>query len=212
MISRNPLLLCLAVSLITVTAAGQEPADPPRQKRTPIYTEQGATACLRCHSGEQMRAVQSGAHFKHENDQAPAAKRFCESCHGAGSIHVSRAHGGKGFPALTRFGRGADKAPRAEQLAACLACHGAAGSAFKAVGFVGSPHDRPAINCSTCHTMHAATDPIHQRDQQVAICNRCHRRDMAEHPRTASMGDEMDTVACSTCHAVHAAALVSGLP
>jgi hypothetical protein len=30
----------------------------------------------------------------------------------------------------------------------------------KIIGFIGSPHDRKNINCSTCHTVHAEVDPI----------------------------------------------------
>ena len=63
MISRNPLLLCLALSFMTTTATAQETADPVRQKRVPAYSEEGADTCLRCHSGGEMRAVQSGPHF-----------------------------------------------------------------------------------------------------------------------------------------------------
>ena len=205
MISRNPLLLCLASLLTTIPAAGQEPADPPRQKRTPVFTEQGTVACLRCHSGALMRAVEAGPHFKHAYASEAVATHLCESCHGAGSIHVSRAHGGKGFPPLTRFGRGADRAPRQQQLSACLACHGSEGREGTPVGFIGGAHDRGSISCSTCHSVHAESDPMRQFDQQAATCNRCHRSKMAAHPRFESAGLDIDAVRCSTCHDVHSA-------
>lgn len=203
MISRYPLLLCLALSLVTMTVAAQGTVDPARQKRTPSYSEEGAAGCLRCHSGPQLRAVQSGPHFNLRNPGAPAAQHYCESCHGPGSIHVSRAHGGKGFPPLTQFGRGPETSPRDEQLARCLNCHGTEGAVRKTIGFVASPHDREHINCSTCHTVHAEVDPVDDREEQGRICYRCHSRMRTDHPRFEARSMDIDALSCSSCHDVH---------
>jgi DmsE family decaheme c-type cytochrome len=200
---RIPLLLCLVSTLVAATALAQDTEAPARQKRTPSYSEEGAASCLRCHSGPDMRAVQSGPHFNLQNPGAPAAVHYCESCHGAGSIHVSRAHGGKGFPPLTEFGRGSDKAPREEQITACLNCHGAEGEVFKTIGFIGSPHDRKNINCSTCHTVHAETDPIYDLEEQAETCYRCHRKQRTEHPHFTAGSMDIDKLSCSDCHDVH---------
>jgi DmsE family decaheme c-type cytochrome len=203
MTSRNPLLWCLGLLLLATAAAAQEPTEPVRQKRTPRYSEEGAASCLLCHSGPEMRAVQNGPHFNLQNPGAPAAHHYCESCHGPGSIHVSRAHGGKGFPPLTEFGKGADKAPREEQLAACMQCHGMEGAVRKHIGFIGSPHDRKNINCSTCHTVHAESDPIYDREEQAETCYRCHRKMKTGHPRFESRSMDIDVLPCSSCHDVH---------
>ena len=116
------ILTCLLI-IGSVPMYADETSEPPRKKRTPTYTQGGAEDCLRCHSGEKMRAVQAGPHGNADHPAAPAAGQACEACHGPGSIHISRAHGGRGFPPLTVFGRGADAAPREEQLRACLGCH-----------------------------------------------------------------------------------------
>jgi DmsE family decaheme c-type cytochrome len=200
---RIPLLLCLVSTLVAATAFAQDTDAPARQERTPSYSEEGAAGCLRCHSGPEMRAIQSGPHFNLQNPGAPAAVHYCESCHGPGSIHVSRAHGGKGFPPLTEFGRGADRSPRDEQIAACLNCHGAEGQVFKTIGFIGSPHDRKNINCSTCHTVHAETDPIKNRAEQAETCYRCHRKQRTEHPRFTALSMDIDRLSCASCHDVH---------
>ena len=179
--------------------------DSPSPHRTPSYTAEGSPACLRCHSGESMRAIADSPHGDEQIAGTPAAMRGCESCHGAGSIHVSRAHGGRGFPPLTTFGRGADASDRERQLEACLGCHGRPGSGKEPITFFGSPHDRRTINCSTCHTVHAELDPISDPEHQAGTCYRCHRRQRDEHPRFEDKGIVFDTLTCWTCHDVHAA-------
>lgn len=175
-----------------------------RKKRTPTYTQQGAEDCLRCHSGEKMRAVQAGPHGNADHPAAPASGRECEACHGPGSIHISRAHGGRGFPPLTVFGRGADAAPREEQLRACLECHAREDSGPGPIAFIGSPHDRRTINCSSCHTVHAVSDAMRDRKQQFDTCRRCHRRQIEGHPKFETKSIDFEALACSACHDVHA--------
>jgi DmsE family decaheme c-type cytochrome len=197
------LLLFLSVS--PVYPEETESAAP--AKRTPIFTEEGAEACLRCHSGEKMRAIASNVHGNADNPHTPASAQACEACHGPGSIHASRAHGGRGFPPLTTFGRGSDVSPRDEQLQACLGCHSGAGTGRAHIGFFGSVHDRRTINCSTCHQVHVETDPITDKDQQATTCFRCHRRQREEHPRFEGKSINFDALSCSTCHDVHLASL-----
>ena len=179
-------------------AVEQALAEPGRH-RTPIYTEGGSEDCLRCHSGNKMRDVAESPHGDGTSPFSPAANHDCESCHGPGSIHISRAHGGRGFPLLTQFGRGKEVSPRATQLAACLGCHGAESEIEPRIVFLGSPHDRNNINCSTCHTVHAVSDPLKEPETQYQTCNRCHRRDMENHRKM-----NFDRVSCSRCHDVHA--------
>jgi len=174
--------------------------------RTPSYTQDGSESCLRCHSGEKMRAIAASPHANPEIQGAPAQEFGCESCHGPGSIHISRAHGGKGFPPLTQFGRGKSASPREEQLSACLTCHGDDSMGEQQIGFIGSAHDRRTINCSTCHKVHAETDPISDQDTQTKTCSRCHKRQLAEHPRFEDKSIDFDALSCSTCHDVHVAA------
>ena len=81
------------------------------------FTTDGTDSCIRCHGGERMTVIAETAHGNVEDPHAPFAKQGCESCHGPGSLHVSRARGGAGFPALIRFG---DDENSAQQKAACL--------------------------------------------------------------------------------------------
>jgi len=181
----------------------QDPSEPGHGKRTPSYTEEGVAGCLVCHSGSGMRAIQTGPHFDPQTPGVPAVEHGCESCHGPGSIHVSRAHGGRGFPPLTAFGRGKNKAPRDEQIQACMQCHESAGKSCRNIVFFGSPHDRKNINCSTCHTLHATEDPIKLRENQLTTCYRCHRKAKTDHPRFEAASMDIDVLKCSDCHDVH---------
>lgn len=192
----------MVVFLCSGISVAQETVRKPA--RTPIYTKEGTASCLRCHSGEKMRAMSASPHFDAGIKGTPASAQGCESCHGRGSIHISRAHGGKGFPPLTKFGRGDSQSPREEQLQACLSCHADKSMAAKQIVFLGSAHDRRNINCSTCHTAHAESDPVHDKENQTKTCARCHRGDIRDHPRFEQESIDFEALSCATCHDVHA--------
>ena len=42
-------------------------------------------------------------------------------------------------------------------------------------------------------------------DQQVAMCKRCHRKDMGEHKSFEEVGINFESLSCGTCHNVHEA-------
>ena len=202
----NYLILVLAIFL-TINIPAQEQVHNSVTKRKPSFTFDGAESCLSCHSGEKMRAVATSTHWNTENQYSPASTHECESCHGKGSIHASRAHGGRGFPPLITFGRGAAYSPRQEQLHACLSCHAKEGKAGSVIEFVGHPHDRGNIYCSTCHEVHVDFDPIKDLDRQKRTCFRCHRKQRNEHPDVEGRHLDLDVQSCWSCHDVHSTAL-----
>jgi DmsE family decaheme c-type cytochrome len=196
------LLVALAV-LLCADASADNWVNEHSVHRTPKLTGEGDKSCLRCHSGEAMRAIAQSVHGNRENPNTPLAKHGCETCHGPGSIHVSRAHGGRGFPPLTEFGRGPRAAPREKQLQACLFCHDHAGTGKKTIVFIGSAHDRGPISCSTCHLAHVAMDPMKDRVQQQETCFRCHRKVKEDHPQVRNRDVNFDRISCGACHKVH---------
>ena len=173
--------------------------------RMPSYTEGGQEDCLVCHSGANMRAMSENVHGNAEIAGTPASKQGCESCHGPGSIHVSRAHGGKGYPPLTVFGYGPASAPRDEQVGLCMDCHGAGGEAASAVEWDGVLHDRWIVNCATCHQSHAEADPVLNRRQQAEICFSCHMKQKEGHKKVGKRVPDFSKMGCAGCHRVHRA-------
>jgi len=194
-----------ALAALTVTLA-YAPLDSPAQngfRREPQFTTGGTESCLVCHSGDKMQAIRLGAHGEHAGKQTPMNDKGCESCHGPGSFHVSRAFGGPGFPPLIRFGTGQDDSPRQVQLEACLNCHRQVVDGREATPFVGSPHDQGRFNCSTCHVLHVAQDPLADWETQAALCYKCHGRMRTQHNQFEGKGIDLSSLACSACHDVH---------
>jgi len=200
----------ILLSQLPVTFATEETAQRPT--RTPSYTREGSKTCLHCHSGEKMRAVLASPHFNPDIEGTPATMYECESCHGKGSIHSSRAHGGKGFPSLTEFGQGSRGSPRDQKLHACLSCHADESMGKMQTIFTDSIHDRPTINCSNCHVAHAVSDPMRDIAAQKRSCNRCHRGDISKHAPVDGESVDFDTQSCSECHDVHAPVDNTGAP
>ena len=200
---KSSLLFCVIFLSFSTLSLAQEPDNTATVKRTPNYTKGGAEVCLHCHSGEAMRAIEQGVHGNMENMFSPLATLGCEACHGPGSIHASRAHGGAGFPKLIDFGRGKDHSPRDTQIDACLACHHDGKGGTSPIEWYTSSHNRNSINCSTCHTVHVEVEPMHDADQQVAKCNRCHRKDLQKHERFEEVNIDFESLSCGTCHNVH---------
>ena len=124
MISKKPIIaIGLFFALLGSVGFAQQGEAESRAKRTAQYTEAGSEGCLVCHSGEKMRAIAASPHANPDHPSAPRTTQGCEACHGPGSIHVSRAHGGQGFPKMITFGRGSEFSAREQQIDACLSCH-----------------------------------------------------------------------------------------
>jgi len=165
------------------------------------YTGAGSDGCLRCHAGDTMALMAETAHGDANDPFTPFANEGCESCHGPGSLHVSRARGGAGFPPLLRFHNKGD--PNPEQLGACLNCHGQSMGDHPGMEWTGSLHDTGNITCSSCHQLHAAQNVLADPAAQKASCSRCHKKQIADHNRFEQKGIVFDQLSCHDCHDVH---------
>lgn len=167
------------------------------------YTDTGAQGCLRCHAGDNMVVMMETLHGDQANPHAPFGpdQAGCEACHGPGSLHVSRARGGAGFPPLVRFGRGGDPVP--DQLGLCLGCHGEAMGEHPGMAWSGSLHDTGRMTCSSCHVMHSSENVLADREAQIKNCAMCHDKQINSHNRFEGKGIAFDRLTCHDCHDVH---------
>ena len=161
------------------------------------YTERGTEQCLTCHAGDAMTIMAETPHGNLDNPHTPYSQHGCESCHGPGSVHVSRAGGGVGFPPLLSF-KNADDVP--QRNAACTNCHAQDLGEQKGIAWAGSLHDEAGMSCQVCHQSHSSENPMADRALQQESCGRCHGSAVEKHRES---GFPLDAAACSSCHAVH---------
>ena len=164
------------------------------------YTTEGTEGCVRCHGAERITSMEKTAHGDKENPQTPYAKHGCESCHGPGSLHVSRARGGRGFPLLIAFREGE---PVHRQTEACIGCHGKDADKQKGMEWSGSVHDNVDMTCVSCHQLHIEGDPLKEQKAQREVCAECHSEQITDHPRFEQAGIVFDKLTCYECHDVH---------
>ncbi len=193
----------LAGSLLWLWTAGLDTADA-QSTRTRLeaegqYTEGGTELCLSCHGGEAMTIMAETPHGNPDNPHTPYSQQGCESCHGPGSVHVSRAGGGIGYPLLLSFENKVRFAVPKEN-AACMNCHAETMGGLDALTWTGSPHDDLGMSCQDCHAPHSIKDPMADQGVQLELCADCHLDDIEMH-REVEL--PVDTVSCGECHEVH---------
>lgn len=190
----------LALVLATLPLPMESSAQSARGDTTAQYTADGTEHCLRCHGSERMRIVAETAHGDTNNPFTPYSKQGCEACHGPGSLHVSRARGGIGFPAMLAFN--GDEPPQRYN-EACLSCHANDMGELKGMEWKGSVHDTGGISCINCHEGHSVGNPMAEREAQVQVCATCHSEQITNHRRFENVGIVFDELKCYNCHDVH---------
>jgi DmsE family decaheme c-type cytochrome len=181
-------ILVAAIALATATALAASPGAP----------DPASTVCASCH--DQARAFVSNPHLQQKGKEAEA---ICASCHGDGTAHAEA--GGEKTKIVRPTGRAGAEI--------CLGCHDATSatsttSANSAhASFRNGVHAQDeAVNCLSCHTIHAA-DPKERhllKANPSALCATCHA-DVAASFRNKPYAHKIGRAGmeCSSCHDPH---------
>lgn len=150
----------------------------------------GAETCKDCHE-TQYDSYAKSVHFK-KSIKGPQSQDACETCHGAGAMHVEKG-GGREVDIFT-YDKNTD--PQAKS-ARCLICH------QKTPGMdlwdMGA-HKRNDVSCDSCHDLHAGG---RQKPNEPEVCFSCHSNVKIEANKRSHHPILEGKVSCSSCHAPH---------
>lgn len=184
-------------ALLLLMAAGIAPARA-EEGATPAYSPHGADTCLVCHNEPELMGLFRTAHARPNDPRGPFGHGGlqCEACHGPGGAHVKAR--GKQPAGIVDFGAHA-RAAVAQQNGMCLGCH----RDNTAHDWDASAHATNGVACASCHTLHAATDPVRSADTQIAVCTSCHRTEQTDLLKLSHHPLREGKMECTACHAPH---------
>ena len=176
------LLLLSCTLAMSATAGTDEKAD-----KTGFI---GAETCKDCHEA-QYDSYSKSVHFK-QSIKGPQSQDACETCHGAGAMHVEKG-GGRGVDIFT-FDKNTD--PQAKS-ARCLTCHQKTpGMDLWEMG----AHKRNDVSCDSCHDLHTGRS---QLPKEPEVCFGCHRDVKIDVNKRSHHPIIEGKVSCSSCHSPH---------
>ena len=205
MAPRGVTLFFLALGGWSLLAQAAEPPALPDatevRAAAPAYTAKGADTSLKCHDEDSkipVLAIFKTPHGRKGDARTPFAQLQCESCHGPGGDHAQKLRAEAPRPHIRDFGRLASS-PVDDQNGACLGCHQDA----TRIGWHGSAHDSASVPCASCHTVHAAKDPVMGGLGEAEVCAGCHARERVAHNGAFTHSIRQGKMSCDGCHAVH---------
>ncbi len=158
------------------------------------YSPKGADSCLMCHrKGEGVMDIFKGPHGDMTHSKGPMAGLQCEACHGPMGSHN---RGGK-EPMIT-FGPESSLSPE-KQNSVCMSCH----QDDERMNWNGGHHDNADVACADCHNIHAAKDPVLEKQTEVAVCTNCHTKQKADLHKRSAHPMKWAEMTCSDCHNPH---------
>lgn len=160
-------------------------------------TMMGSDSCIACHS-EQAASYKSSLHGKKISvANKIAADKTCESCHGAGSLHVA-AGGDKTNPGFATI-KNPSKLKGADASANCLSCHNQKAVMLWDTG----SHAAKGLTCNTCHSVHNGNGPKNLKKNENETCYQCHKNKKAEMSLPSHHPVNEGKMTCNGCHNPH---------
>jgi DmsE family decaheme c-type cytochrome len=148
-----------------------------------------ATDCQSCHEKAVGPAFQKSKHA--------SADQSCASCHTDVAAHMkAQMSGDKNGPVPSM------KKLTANQISdTCLKCHEKGGQQ----NWHGGVHERRAVGCTSCHSVHAYQSKTAQLKTATASesCYSCHKGERAKTLRTSHHPVREGKLECSSCHNPH---------
>ena len=182
--------LVLSLPALPAAAQSQQPTAPQQ-----AVAQASVNTCLTCHGSDpKVTAILKSPMAVMGNSRTPFAQGGCIVCHGDSKKHVAMQ---QPYPDIVFTGPHAS--PVAERNKVCLTCH----QAGLRMNWQGSQHQRNDIACTSCHTAHAAKDPVLVKKTQPAICFTCHAEQRADSFKFSHHPIREGKVVCSDCHNPH---------
>lgn len=137
-----------------------------------------------------------GAHGDTKSSKSPMAGLQCEACHGPIGNHNRKSKGGR-EPMIT-FVKGSSLSVE-KQNSVCMGCH----VDDKRMSWNGGHHDNADVACASCHSVHAANDPVLSKNTEIQVCTSCHTKQKADLHKRSSHPMKRAQMVCSDCHNPH---------
>ncbi len=147
-------------------------------------TAKDTKTCGQCHED----VVKGFLHKPH----AAIGEASCTACHTGAEKHIQEG-GGTNIFAFKPDDQATQKT------AMCLKCHAESSSKFMA-----GPHGKASLDCTTCHSVHAAkTNPNLLKSGSTKSCLACHEDVFAKFNLNERHRLQEGILGCTTCHNPH---------
>jgi len=150
----------------------------------------GTQKCLECHD-EIGADFKKNIHNQLASFEVKGPAKGCETCHGAGSLHLENVEEAKN---ILRFG----KLTADQSSAVCLNCHN-----DPAKPWTSSVHIAQDLSCMSCHKIHKAKEKRLLKTKEVDLCYTCHREKQAQMNFPSHHPLREGKMKCSSCHNAH---------